>query len=260
VGAAAVAILRPRLGLCLERRAQPPALNERKNMSLRSGSAALLLQVLALLLPTAPAAAEGVAGTDYRVLEAPQPTSSPGKIEVIEFFSYGCPHCNAFYPLVSAWSAKLPADVVFRRVPVSFNRAPWVNVARAYFALQASGDLARLDGALFRAIHDEHLQLFDEQSLAEWVGKHGGDADKFAAAYTSFGVNNETVQADRQAEGYGIDSIPSLTVDGRFVALGKQGEPQDRYFAELLANTDWLIRKVRAESAANKPAAKRGSR
>jgi thiol:disulfide interchange protein DsbA len=222
-------------------------------MPIRLSLLALGLSTLAALLAAPLAGAQGVEGTDYRKLETPQPTDSPGKIEVIEFFSYGCPHCNAFYPVVGAWAAKLPRDVVFRRVPVSFGRTPWINLARAFYALQASGDLAKLDGPLFHAIHEEHLQLFEEQSLADWVGKHGGNAEKFVSAYASFGVNNQTVQADRLAESYRIESIPALAVDGKYVAMGRQGEPQDRFFVEMLASTDWLIAKVRAESPAKQP-------
>src|SRR5438105_15886131 len=84
---------------------------------------------------------------------------------------------TAFHPLISAWAAKLPKDVVFKRVPVSFNRPQWINLARAYYALQATGDLPALDGALFHSLHVENLQLFDEPSLAAWVGSHGGDAE-----------------------------------------------------------------------------------
>src|SRR2546425_874564 len=133
---------------------------------------------------TTPANGRGGAGDSSialrRMFPPPQPAASPGKIEVIEFFSYMCPHCKEFYPLVSTWAAKLPRNVVFRRVPVGFNRPAWINLVRAYYALQVGGDLDKLDGALFHAIHDEHLQLFDEQSLADWVGKNGGHEEQFA--------------------------------------------------------------------------------
>src|SRR5882762_11105518 len=192
--------------------------------------------------------AQGVEGTDYRKIEPPQPTTSPGKIEVIEFFSYMCPHCKEFHPLVTTWAAKLPKNVVFRRVPVGFNRPPWINLARAYYALQASGDLDKLDGPLFGAIHEEHLQLYDEQSLADWVAKNGGSAEKFAAAYTSFGVNNQTVQADQMVEHYRIEAVPTMVVNGENAAMGKN-------FAEILANTDHLIAQVQTEGrAAGTPA------
>src|SRR3989440_13070298 len=167
-------------------------------MSIRN-RALLALWVLATAATGMSAAlhAQGVEGTDYRRIEPPQPAASPGKIEVIEFFSYMCPHCKEFYPLVSTWAAKLPRNVVFRRVPVGFNRPAWINLARAYYALQASGDLDKLDGALFHGIHEERLQLFDEPSLTDWEGKTGGHADQFAAAYSSFGVDKQTVQVDQ---------------------------------------------------------------
>src|SRR5579862_5211136 len=130
-------------------------------MTLRHCTPQLALAALAwLALGAAPARAQLVEGTDYRTLAPALPTSSPGKIEVTEFFSYACPHCGAFYPVIEAWAAKQAKDVVLKRIPVSFNRAPWINLQRAYYAMQASGDLAKLDGKLFRAIHDEHLQLF----------------------------------------------------------------------------------------------------
>jgi len=205
----------------------------------------LALAVLASAGTAIPAAlhAQGVEGTDYRKLEPRQPTDSPGKIEVIEFFSYACPHCNEFYPLVSTWQAKLPKNVVFRRVPVGFNRAAWINLARAYYALQASGDLDKLDGALFHGIHEERLQLFDEPSLTDWVGKSGGHAEQFAAAYTSFGVNNQTVRADQLVEKYGIGAVPTMTVNGEYQALGKN-------LAEMLLNTDRLIAQAQTEAHA----------
>jgi protein dithiol oxidoreductase (disulfide-forming) len=219
----------------------------------------LLLQLSALAAATQwlRAARAQPNGTDYRSLEPPQPTDSPGKIEVLEFFSYACPHCAHFAPLVSTWDVKLPKDVVFRRVPVGFDRPPWVNLQRAFYALQASGDFARLDAALFHAIHEEQQPLFDEQNLAAWVGRSGGHAEQFSAAYVSFGVNNQTVQADKLASDYLIDSVPAMAVDGKYVAMADPTPGETAYLQQLLANTDKLIAKVRAERAATaKPAAK----
>ena len=107
----------------------------------------------------------------------------------------------------------------------------------------------KLDGALFHAIHEEHLQLFDEPSLTGWVAKNGGNADKFAAAYTSFGVNNQTVQADQLAENYRIEAVPTMAVNGEYQAMGKN-------LAEILANTDRLIAQVHTEARAAGPTAK----
>jgi len=217
---------------------------------------ALCALAAALLLNCAAAQAQQE-GKDFRKLTPPQPTASPGKIEVIEFFSYGCPHCAHFYPLLEAWRAKLPKDVVLRRVPVGFNNSAWINLQRTYYALDSAGDLARLDGALFHAIHEQHLQLFDEESLADWVGKNGGNAGKFAKDYTDFGVNNQTVQADEMAEKFQIESVPSMAVNGEYVAMADPSPGEMPYLNGLLASTDKLIAKVRAErAAAPKPVAK----
>jgi thiol:disulfide interchange protein DsbA len=216
----------------------------------------LALCALAALLGINPARAEALKeGTDFRSLTPPLPTSDPGKIEVIEFFSYACPHCANFYPMVESWQAKLPKDVVFRRVPVGFQRPAWVNLQRVFYALQADGDFARLDAPLFKAIHEEQQPLFEEPRIADWIARNGGNADKFAAAYASFGVNNQTVQADKMAEDYGIDSVPSMAVDGRYVAMADPAGGELPYLNQLLATVDQLIAKARAERAAAKPAA-----
>src|SRR5579863_2833218 len=211
------------------------------------------LSVIACVLATAavlrPAPLRAQAeGTEYRLLAPAQPTLSPGKIEVVELFSYACPHCAEFAPLLATWKATLAKDVVFRRVPVGFDRPPWINMQRAYYALLASGDLERLDAKLFTAIHQQNLPLFQEQALFDWIGKNGGDVQKFTAAYTSFGINNQTVQADKMAEDFQITGVPTMAVDGRYVALGDTQ-------LELLANTDKLIARVRAEHAAAAKAA-----
>ena len=219
------------------------------SFSVRAASLVGGLLVCLSVLAAAPAFAQAE-GTDYRVLSPPQPTQSPGKIEVIEFFSYACPHCAEFAPLVGTWRATLGKDVVFRRVPVGFDRPPWINMQRAYYALLASGDLDRLDMRLFQGIHEERLPLFQEQALFDWVGKNGGNQEKFAAAYSSFGINNQTVQADKMAEDFQLTGVPTMAVDGRYVALGDS-------FTELLANTDKLIAKVRAERAAALAGAKK---
>lgn len=220
----------------------------KRSPALRSSLVALCVMAATLIIACPRAGAQAVEGHDYRTLKPPQPTvSPPGKIEVIEFFSYGCPHCNDFYPLITAWLARQPKDIFFKRVPVGFGRPQWVNLARAYYALLATGDIDRLDGPLFHAIHEEHLQLFDLESLAAWVGKHGGNADKFTNAYTSFGVNNETVQADQMAEDYQVTGIPTLAVAGRYVVLGAESAADEHAaFLELLKTADKVIAMARA--------------
>src|SRR5206468_800904 len=129
-----IALQRRAIGFILPR----PIAQKRICMPTRTSLLALALLVLAL-----PLRAEVVANTDYKLLDPPQHSDSPGKIEVIEFFSYGCPHCNEFYPLVTSWAAKLPKDVAFKRVATGFGRTAWTNLAKAFYALQSTGDLAR---------------------------------------------------------------------------------------------------------------------
>jgi thiol:disulfide interchange protein DsbA len=208
----------------------------------------------ALLLSSAPQAALEE-GKNFVTLVPPHPTSQRNKIEVVEFFSYACPHCAHFYPMISDWLAKLPRDVAFRRVPVGFGRDPWINLQRTYYALESTGDLARLDGPLFRAIHEERKPLFDESSIADWVGGNGGNADKFSTAYVSFGINNQTFQADQMAQDYQISGIPALAVDGHYVALVPAGLSETEGLHQLLVTTDELIARVRSERAARKQTA-----
>jgi protein dithiol oxidoreductase (disulfide-forming) len=214
-----------------------------------------VLCMLGVLLIASPSHAAPEEGKNFDALVPPQPTSRHDKIEVIEFFSYGCPHCAHFYPLLNAWVAKLPADVLFRRVPVGFGRDAWTNLQRAYYALNATGELTRLDGALFHAIHEERKPLFDASSIADWVGSQGGNAEKFTAAYISLAVNQETFQADQMAEAFHLQGIPVLAIDGRYVAH-PEGADEEQALKDLLANTDQLIERVRGERGPAKPASK----
>ena len=207
-------------------------------MSIRNSLIALALVVLSV-----PALADVTAGTEYRAIDPAQHPETVGKIEVLEFFSYGCPHCNEFSPFINAWVAKLPKDIVFKRVATGLGRTAWTNLAKTYYALEATGDLKRLDAALFHAIHEEHLPLFDEKSISQWVAQHGVDPVKFNTAFESFGVNTKLNHAEEMVENYKIDGVPSLTVNGKYLILGNS-------FEQLLANTDAVIAKVRADAAA----------
>jgi thiol:disulfide interchange protein DsbA len=199
------------------------------------------LFVLALLFAWAPAQADLVAGRDYQTLATSMPTDSPGRIEVLEFFSYGCPHCFDLHPLVSRWSAQLPKDVVFKRVATGFGRPAWNNLAKAYYALQATGNFARLDTPLFDAVQKQRLPLVDKQSIVAWVAKQGVDAGTFAAAFDSFSVNNKVNQAEDLTRKYRVEAVPTLAVGGRYIVLGRTHE-------EALKIADQLIAKVKAEN------------
>ena len=206
--------------------------------------AAITVALFAVALP----AAAQTAGRDYIAIEPSQATDNPARIEVIEFFSYGCPHCADFNPTVGKWSAKLPVDVAFRRVPVSFGRAQWANLSKLYYALETTGDLARLDAGVFQALHQKGLKLYDDKSITEWVTSQGVDAKKFGDAYNSFGVISKVKRGDQLAQGAKIQGVPALVVDGKYLMINEGIKD----FDELVARTDKVIDKVRAERSKKK--------
>jgi|ADGO01.1.fsa_nt_gi Protein-disulfide isomerase len=190
---------------------------------------------LAALLCAAAANADVIQGRDYRLLTAPQPPSTEsGKIEVIEFFSYACPHCAEFHPMVTKWAAALPNDAVFVRVPVSFGRPQWGQLVRAYYALAQTGDLEKLDDALFKAIHVERRPLFNEENLSAWVAQAGGNAAKFREAFNSPEVTQKAVRADELSREYRVSGVPQLAINGKYVALGDTYQDMLRISSELL--------------------------
>ena len=173
-----------------------------------------------LALSTSPQASI-VAGHDYSVLEV-QRQENNGKIDVVEFFSWGCPHCYEFYPKLARWLATLSMDTSFKRVPVGLGHPEWEALARAYYALQATGDVDRLDAKVFEDIHKNHVWLYDEASITTWVGKHGVDVAKFSAAFRSFGVNTSAGQAEQKGIDYRIPGVPTLAIDGKYTVSGDQ--------------------------------------
>lgn len=210
----------------------------------RRSFVAAIFALGAVLTTAMPAQAQSV-GKDYTLIAPAQATEDAGKIEVIEFFSYGCPHCSDFHPLLSSWVAKQSGDVVVKRVPITFGRAAWANVAKLYYTLEITGDLAKLDGDVFKAIHAERANLFDEKALTEWVIKKGVDPKKFAETYNSFGVMSKVKRGDQMAQAYKIQGVPALAVEGKYQVGGKD-------FGDTLQITDQLIAKVRGEKRSKK--------
>ncbi len=205
------------------------------------------LQTLLALGSTLTVAGRALAqpSLDFKPISPVQPTDNPGKIEVVEFFSYGCPHCAEFYPFLSAWVAKQQGDVVVRKIPVSFNRAAWGNAARLYFGLEATGDLARLDGEVFKAIHQERAPLFDERGIADWIAKKGVDSKKFNEAFSAFGVMSQVKRADQMAQAFRIEGVPAIAIEGKYLVGGQD-------FNDTLRIADKLIAKAREEKAGKK--------
>ena len=195
----------------------------------------LMLCVAAgVLALSASASAEPTVGREYSLLSNPQKAETPGKIEVLEFFSYGCPHCNDFHPLISEWAKKLPSNVAFVRVPVSFGRPQWGALVRAYYTLQSTGDLARLDSALFDALHKERKPLFDEASLTAWAAANGVPADKFKETYESFNVSTRASHAEQLSRNYNVQGVPHVVIDGKYEILGSN-------FNDVLKNASAVL-------------------
>lgn len=203
---------------------------------------ALLALAAGLSFQTAALAAEG----NVETLNPAQPTDSPGKIEVVEFFSYGCPHCNTFNPALHSWAGKQSGDVVFKRIPVTFNRAAWANLAKIFYALEATGDLAKFDGAVFQALHVDRTNLADEKVLMEWAAKKGIDPKKFAEAYGSFGVMSKVKRAEQLTKSYHIDGVPAMAVDGKYLVTANEN------LESMLVSVDKLVGKLRLEKAGKK--------
>ena len=207
-------------------------------------------QALASLLAAAytggaVAATELKEGEDWRAIKPPQPSDTPGKIEVLEFFSYGCPHCGSLNPLVKTWAAQLPEDVAFRRVPVTFGRRAWANLARLYYALEIMGSLERLDQDIFHAIHEERVRLYTEPAMIEWLKEKDVDLDRFEQVFASFDVQTKLGRADYLAGRYVIDAVPTITVGGRYAVLGRRVKT----LPDLLEVAEGLVEKARAETS-----------
>lgn len=193
--------------------------------------------------------AQPTAGVEYRELSAAQPADSAGKIEVIEFFWYGCPHCYNFEPALTPWVKKLPKDTQFRRIPAIFND-DWAQGARAYYALEAIGEGERLHKPLFDAIHqDTKLKVANEAALTEWLGKQGVDTKKFAAAYRSFSVEGKIKRAAQLTQAYKIEGVPAMAVNGKYVVV----TDNVKSFEQMLAVSDYLIDQSRKKGGKDAP-------
>lgn len=191
-------------------------------------------------------AAQGlVEGQSYLRLKNPQPVDTGKSIEVLYFFSYGCPHCRDFDPVLQPWLKSLPADVEFRRVPVDFGRDQWANLGKILYTLEALGAEKTLTSEVFAAVHDKKMPLWDEKAFFDWAGARGLDRKKVEDTYKSFGVSSKLNRARQLAKNYNVQSVPLVFVDGKFqVSADKVGS-----HAAMPGAMDQLIAKARAERA-----------
>jgi thiol:disulfide interchange protein DsbA len=155
-------------------------------------------------------------GFDYRILPTPQPLESKGKVEVIEFFWYGCPHCYDFEPELNAWLKRQPKDVIFRKVPVAF-RDDFMPHSQLFYALEAMGKGDALNDKVMYAMHKENKRLMTENEIADWAASQGIDRNIFLATYRSFAVVSKARAARQMADAYRIDGVPTVVMQGRYV-------------------------------------------
>jgi protein dithiol oxidoreductase (disulfide-forming) len=182
-----------------------------------SGVAGWLRVIAAIAcLSLAGAAGAQAPGKDFVPINPPQPPQVPGKVEVIEFFSYMCPHCASLQPSLAAWLKRKPADVEFRRVPAVFQES-WLPLAQLYYTLEAMGLVDKLHHDVFAAIHTQKLKLQDPKVLGEWIASKGVDRQKFNDTYNSFSVRSLAKRAVDTAGRYKIEFTPALVVDGRYM-------------------------------------------
>ena len=188
------------------------------------------------------ASAQGnpVEGTHYVKLSQALPVT-PGKIEVIEFFWYGCPHCNAFEPALDAWQKKLPADVAFRRVPVAFRDEPFTAHQKIFYALEAMGLIPTMHRKVFYAIHSDRQRMDKPAEIAAWMAKNGVDSAKFLENYNSFSTATKVKQASKLAADYKIDGVPAIGVGGKYFTSGTLAGTAEG----SLAVADYLIQRER---------------
>ena len=203
---------------------------------MRSAVAIVLAVFLALPLGA------GAQQIQYGELNPPQPVENTSKIEVIEFFWYGCPHCYSLEPYIETWLKKLPPDVEFRRVPAVFS-ARWGHDAAIFYTLEAMGLLDKLHRPLFDAIHKSNLRTDNEAAFTEWLQKNGVDPKKFMDTMKSFGVQSKLRRATQQTVAYKIDGTPAMAVAGRYTVSAEQGRTQQG----MLQAVDGLVALARKQ-------------
>ena len=199
---------------------------KRRDFSLAAPALAVLST--ATWMPAHAQALKPAEGTDYFVLDKSVAVDAPpGKIEVVEFFWYKCPHCNSFEPALEAWSKKLPKDVVLRRVPIAFQDS-FAPLQRLFYSIEAMGLTAKLHAKVFNAIHIERLNLEKGDAIIEWVAQQGVDKAKFAEQFGSFSINSKATKATQLQNAYRVEGVPALGVAGRFYTDGQIAKSMDR--------------------------------
>lgn len=196
--------------------------------------------ILALSAAGLLAASASAQTQNYIELTPPQPSDTAGKVEVLEFFAYTCPHCKTMEPLVANWAKTLPDNVVVRPVPVAFN-ASMADLQRMYYTLE-SLDRLDLHNAFFRAIHDERKRLFDAKAMAAWAAEQGIDNQTFEGVFKSFGVNTKVSRANELAKAYKVEGTPTLVIGGRYVTSPSMNSSYEATITQAQALLDRVLK------------------
>jgi thiol:disulfide interchange protein DsbA len=208
---------------------------------LKAALAALAVCSFALQPAMAADPANPVEGRQYTRLQMPQPTEANGKVEVIEFFWFGCSHCGKLEPLLKPWAKQLPADVTFKKVPAILGDS-WAPGARLYYTLEAMNLLDKLGDAVFDAMLNQRINLGNEKILLDWIAAKGVDRQVFADTYKSFTVETKVRKAAEMTQEYGFSGVPAIIVGGKY-----SPGPELHSHGEMLQVADFLIGKNRAE-------------
>jgi len=204
----------------------------------------LVLLMLALLAWSGGAQAMLVEGKDYIIVPDPEEPRSGGRVEVLVFFWYGCPHCYHMQPHLRQWLERKPADVDFSYVP-AFITGTWAAEMRLFYTLEVLGELERLHGAVFTAFHGEKTDLHSEQVLFNWVAAKGIDAKRFANTFDSVSVGRRVTAAAKLTRRYKVLGVPTVVVGGRYMTSGKYtGSVQ-----ATVAAIDELVKMARRDRA-----------
>ena len=179
-------------------------------------------------------------GFDYRVLPITQPIDAKGKVEVIEFFWYGCPHCYEFEPELKGWIKRQNKDVVFKKVPIAF-REELMPHSQLFYALETLGKGDALNDKVMFAMHRENKRLLNENEIADWVAAQGVDRNAFLAAYRSFAVLSKARAANQLGNAYRIDGVPTVAVQGKYITSPSIAGSR----AKAVNIMDFLVNKVR---------------
>lgn len=210
---------------------------------LRFSKALLALVFVGFALQTHAQGTPPAEGRDFERVDPVQPVETPGKVEVIFFFGYWCPHCNEFDPGFSAWTQKQAADVVIRHVPIAFNDGQ-VPLQRLYYVLDSLGQETALRSKVFAAIHVDQNPLNTPELQAQFAQKNGIDSKKYLDLYNSFSIQSRVRRATQMAQSYGVDGIPFVAVDGKY-RLGER--------ASVYTTLDYLVAAERKTLTSTKP-------